>query len=1821
VPDPFGAKPGGRLYRSGDLARYCADGTLEFLGRLDHQVKIRGFRIELGEIEARLGEHADVREAVVLAREDQAGEKRLVAYVVPKGEAIPTPETFRTFLSQRLPQYMIPVIFMILPVLPRTANGKLDRKALPAPDALAPGRSVGPQTATEELLAGIWAEVLGVAPIGRHEDFFDLGGHSLRASQVMARVRNVFGVELALRTLFETPTVAQLARVVETARVKEPGPSAPPLVSHVRAGPLPLSFAQQRLWFLAQLEPDSASYNISAALQITGALDRSAIESSFNQLVRRHEALRTRFVTVEEEARQVIVPEQTVALSLIDLGPLAQDARNAAVHRLAREEAQRPFDLINGPLLRVALLRLNEQEHVLLVTLHHIVADGWSMNVLIREVATVYAAAVTGQPATVPPLSIQYADYAQWQREWLQGPVREAQLAYWRQRLAGAQSVLELATDHPRPAVQTYRGARYAFIVPVTLTDALIALSRRQGVTLFMTLLAAFQVLLSRYTGQTDLSIGTPIANRTRVELEGLIGFFVNTLVLRSDLSGTPRFTELLRRVREVVLGAQAHQDVPFEQVVEALQPTRDLSHSPLFQVMFALQTPEGTLEIPGLYVTPLELDPGSAKFDLSLEMVAEPEGLSGFLEYSTDLFDEGTIRQMATHLQRVLEVVVAQPDVQIAEVPLLSEQERHQLLVEWNQTDLIFPTLSSEHSPLSTQDSALSHQPSAVSSQPSVLSTQHSKPNTQHSGRPGRLTNSPARPDVASLIRDAGRPSTDVCLYELVEVQAARTPEAVAVVSHGESLTYQELNTRANRLARSLTRHGVGPEALVGICVERSPEMIVGLLAILKAGGGYVPIDRNYPRERIAYMIDDAQITVLLTQERLLDLLPEPAGPRLCVDRDWPEIAKQDGTNLATRQSSDHVAYVIYTSGSTGRPKGVAITHRSAGALIHWAHTVYRPEDLQGVLASTSLCFDLSVFELFVPLSGGGRVIIAEHALELPTLSGAAEVTLVNTVPSAIGELLRQRGLPRSVRTVNLAGEPLQPALVDQLYALDHIEHVFDLYGPSEDTTYSTYALRRRYGPATIGRPIANTQVYLLDPQLTPVPVGVPGELYIAGAGLARGYWNRPSLTAEKFLPNPFGTKPGSRLYRTGDLARYRQDGTLEFLGRIDHQIKLRGFRIELGEIEAHLLKHPEIRETVVLAREDRPGEKRLVAYVVARQEPAPASETVRRGLSAQLPDYMLPSVFVWLPALPLTPNGKIDRRALPAPDGDEQREQGYVPPRTPAEGILARIWAQVLGVERVGVQDNFFELGGDSIMGLQIIARAKHAGVVLTPRQLFQHQTITELAAAAGDQATSAGGDRVVPPEQGPVTGDVPLMPIQRWFFEQELPNPHHWNQAVLVETLQPLEHHALKAAVEHLLQHHDALRMQFIHEGQGWRQTNAANGVASFIVVDLSHVSGEAQSSVLESVASEWQARLHLTDGPLLQAVLFQLGAGRSDRLLLIVHHVVVDGVSWRVLLEDLQAAYQQHVCGRVIQLPAKTTSLKQWAERIQSHAQSNVLEQEEVYWLDRRRTQVKPVPVDDPLGDRTEVSVERVTGSLSEEETDALLHEVPSAYQTQINEVLLAALVQALGSWMQSSIVLVDLEGHGREDLFPELDVSRTVGWFTTIYPVLLELVPGSPADVLKSVKEQLRRIPNRGIGYGVLRYLDGAEQVADELRTYPAAQICFNYLGQLDQALPERSQFAPAHESVGREHDLRSPLQYELDISVEVQAGRLEVTWSYSRERYRRATIDMLSKNYRRCLEDVIAHCLSPDAGGYTPSDFPDIAIEQDALDTILENID
>ncbi|HEY0079187.1 MAG TPA: amino acid adenylation domain-containing protein [Pyrinomonadaceae bacterium] len=1292
IPNPFSTEPGARLYRTGDLARQLPGGDVEYLGRIDQQVKVRGFRIELGEIEAALAEQPGILEAVVVAREE-GGDKRLVAYVVTEdGEA--SVGELREALRSILPDYMIPSAFVSLDALPLTPSGKINRRALPAPDPQQYSHEtefVAPRTVFEEMLAGIWQEVLRIERVGLGDNFFELGGHSLLATQVVSRVRESFRVELPVRRVFEHPTLAGLAANVENAlKDEQRGFEPPPLQPVSRVEPLPLSFAQQRLWFLSQLEPESAAYNIPLAVLLSGQLNVAALEETFNEIIRRHETLRTTFAVVDGEPVQVIEPAAPLSLTVVDLSGLTNEEREARARSIAAGEAERAFDL-SREVLRIKLVRLAEDRHLVLLTMHHIITDGWSMSVLVREVAALYNALANGEESPLAELQIQYADFAHWQRAWLTGEVLETQLAYWREKLEGAPAGLELLTDRPRPPVQTFNGADEQFEIPASLTASLKDLSRKEGSTLFMTLLAAFQSLLYRYTNQTDILVGTPIAGRTRAELEGLIGFFVNTLVLRTNLSGELSFRELLRRVRETALGAYAHQEVPFELLVEELKPARDMSRTPFFQVMMAMQNaPEETLELPGLKLSQYETQGTTAKYELALSFVERDGQLFGSLEYNTDLFDQSTITRLLGNFETLLAGAAANPAQQISELPLLTEEEQHQLLVEWN---------------------------------------------------------------------DTRRPYFVGCIHQLFEAQVERTPEALALMAQDERLTYAELNARANRLARHLRALGVGAESRVGILLERSARMVSALLAVLKAGGAYVPLDPAYPQERLSFMVRDAGASVLVTEEKLAAYLAHEVEHALVLDGDASIFQQYDAENLSDVEvAAQNLAYVIYTSGSTGMPKGVEIQHGSLLNLVAWHQSTYEVTANDRATQLAGLGFDASVWEIWPYLSAGASLFLVGEEVRLSAARLvewlSAEKISLCFLPTPLAEAALKEAWPPDVglRAVLTGGDKLHNAPPRGL-PFRLVNH----YGPTENTVVATCGVVSpdAQEPPSIGRPIANTQAYVLDSKLRPVPSGVAGELFIGGASLARSYLNRPELTAERFIPNPFTTEPGARLYRTGDLVRWLPGGELEFNGRIDQQVKVRGFRIELGEIEAALARHPSVKDAVVVAREEG-GDKRLVAYVVSQDGQAAVGE-LREALRSILPDYMIPSAFVSLDALPLTPNGKIDRKALPAPErAGGGAGEDYVAPRDLTELELAHIWEEVLHLETVGIRSNFFELGGHSLLAVRLFSLVEEKfGAKLPLASLFRAPTVEQLAEELREQSAPVSRSPLVeirPGEQEP-------------------------------------------------------------------------------------------------------------------------------------------------------------------------------------------------------------------------------------------------------------------------------------------------------------------------------------------------------------------------------------------------------------------------------------------------------------------------------------
>jgi len=1955
-------------------------------------------------------------------------------------------------------------------------------------------------------------------------------------------------------------------------RLKEGQKGAEPVDEPIRrqarvSRAFPLSFAQLRLWFLDAFEPNSSVYTMPHAIRLRGPLRSENLHQALEMMIARHETLRTIFVAVEGEPQQIIAPE-TVAAQFtapeVDLQALTDVAREAETLRLSREEAHRPFDLARGPLLRVTLLRLGQEEHILLLTLHHIISDAWSSGIFMREFFTLLSALTQGVSASLPELPIQYADFAQWQRQRLQGHALETQLSYWKRKLADI-PMLQLPTDRPRPPIQTSRGAAESLSLDEDLTTALHDLGQQEGVTLFMLLLAAFKALLYRYTGQQDIAIGSLIANRTRAEIEGLIGFFVNTLVLRTAMAGNLSFRELLHREREVCLEAYANQDVPFEQVVDALQPERNLSYSPLFQVMCTLQNKPlssssfpASVEQVGLSTSFLETGTATTKFDLSLFLSETRHGLHMEAEYNTDLFEPATIQRLLTHFRNLVQGIVEHPDRSLATLPLLTAIERRQLLVTWNNTQADYP---------------------------------HQR-----------------------------------CLHQLITEQVERTPDAIAVVAEEQSLTYRDLESRSNQLAHYLhQRYMVGPETRVGLAIDRSLSLLIGLLGILKAGASYIPLDPEYPQERLAYVLEDAQISVLVTLATLQAHLPAHTAEIIYLDSDWERIAQEPIHTLCTSVVAANGAYTIYTSGSTGKPKGVQITHQTLVNFLYSMRTQPGLSKEDTLLAVTSVSFDIAGLELFLPLLVGARLLIANREVardgeQLAQLLSSSGATIMQATPTTWRLLLEVEWQSNGVFRMLCGGEALPPELARQL--LEKGAALWNMYGPTETTIWSTLChVTDVEGTVPLGIPIANTAIYVLDAQLEPVSIGVSGDLYIGGDGLSRGYLYRPDATAERFIPDPFSTVPGMRLYQTGDLARHRADGRLEFLGRNDNQVKISGYRIELQEIEATLEQHPSVRESVVLAREDTPGEKRLVAYIVPQsheqskgtaarwqneqvdqwqsvwdttygeddsrpdpgfdlsgwrssytQQSIPAAEmqewvdaTIERILSGKhqrvleigcgtglllfrlaphcasycgtdispvvldkvrrevtrreltqvtllqrtahnltgieagmydvvvlnsvvqyfpsadylvqvleqalhllapggriflgdirslpllevfhssvllsqtdptlalsrkellqrvqshisqekellidpaffpafqqhfsmgswieiqlkrgqyhneltrfrydvilhtddseqhppsvvskpleidwqrdqmtmgelrqvlveqepgavcivgvpnarliaevkawellhsengpsssadiqqtlkevsaesqgvepeafwsldsadiwnaesgglpytisitwsethgiqcfdvlllsravvnasdkrsveqlaplplsqretdilpwstytnsplreyvqqrlipllrdymkekLPEYMLPSAFMLLQSLPLTPNGKVDRRQLPAPGHARTGlQRDYAAPRTRTEAALADIWGTILSVERVGRDDNFFELGGNSLLIIRVVAKANQAGLTITTKQVFKHQTVAELAAAVGTATIVA--------EQRAVVGLTPATPGQRYVLAASVHKPQCYNLAYFVHFRQAIDPVRLQRVVQALLLYHDALRLHLALQGATLPLfTDAPSDVLPFLRIDLSTLIEQEATRTMFRVMRNLQVSLNMRTGPLFQVVLFERGQRHADSVLLLGHHLMADIEAWQVLIGDLLAGYRQLSNNGSLSHPPKATSFKQWAERLSEYAQSPAAAQEIPYWFNELRPPIVPLPVDNPAGSNTIDSSNTVEIDVSEEETSQLLQHVLKHYDAQMDAVLIMAVSWAFAQWSGQNALLIRLFSHGREPLFEDMDVSRTVGTFGTDFPVRIDTAPLlSVAEALQSIKAHLKEVPNHGIGYGILKVL-GKSVETRILQTMPEPEVVVNYIGE---GFSETSQTEVEVRGpfTGHYHDGQSDRTYTFQITGRILDGKLHMQWDYSEQLHHRSTVEALANKTVQALQALIAH--------------------------------
>ncbi|RAS35359.1 non-ribosomal peptide synthase protein (TIGR01720 family)/amino acid adenylation domain-containing protein [Paraburkholderia bryophila] len=1737
VPDPWSPNSA-RLYRSGDLARREADGEIVYIGRNDAQVKIRGFRIELGEIDAALAALPSVREARVLAHEGRT----LVAYVVPRANQACDVAQLEASLAGVLPAHMVPGAYVLLDALPLTHNGKLDRAALPAPQAPGagePGEHVEPVTPSELALAQIWRDVLGLERVGAHDDFFRLGGDSLLAVRVLARIRGAVGHDVPLQAVFDHPELQRFARYLDELAQATPTSARDAVIPRlVQPGEaVALSHAQERMWMLWRLEPDSAAYNIAGALQLNGDLSLRALRSAMHALVRRHDALRLRFTEAGGVARQQIVEADDG--HALDWREYDLQGRVAELDGQLRDFARQPFDLLGGPALRAALFTLDATTHVLALSMHHIIADGWSIKVLIDDFSALYTAALEApqQATTLRELPIRYADFALWQRTRIDEAVLDTQLDFWRTTLGASHPALDLPVDRERREARSGAGGRVSRTLPRELGERLRASQTGAGVTLFMSLLAAFDVLLYRYTGSADIRVGIPAAGRERIETEGVVGFFVNTLVIRSELRARQSFAQLAAQVRDRVLAAHANQDVPFGRVVDALQPERNLLQTPLFQVMFDLRVDDGiqALQLPGLTAQRRDMGSDSTQFDLMLHADERDGALELSFSFASDVFDTATVERLLTHYVAIVEEAARAPQTRIGAFVLA--------------------------------DSALSWGTATAAAQPGFA----------------------FEPVSVSI-----------------ETQARLRPDALAVSCDGETLTYAQLDAWSNRIAHRLVSLGVKRDERVGVSLDRSCALVASLLGVLKAGGAYVPLDPSYPAARLSAMIADANVTRVVLDD---------AGALFkgCEPVQVADVGNESSEPCGVAIDPEQLAYVIFTSGSTGRPKGVGITQANVARLLSATRAQFAFDEHDVWTLFHSYAFDFSVWEIFGALVQGARLVVVPYWSARDTRAFHAllrdqQVTVLNQTPSAFVPLMqhdlecRRAGAASldRLRVVVFGGEKLEPSLLGGWIEAGgaHAPAMVNMYGITETTVHVTYRrlARDEMGAgarSVIGEALADLTLHVLDEDMNPVPRGATGELYVGGAGLARGYLGRPGLSAERFVPDPWSPN-GARLYRSGDLARREADGEIVYIGRNDAQVKIRGFRIELGEIDAALAALPSVREARVLAHEGRT----LVAYVVPRANQGCDVAQLEASLAGVLPAHMVPGAYVLLDALPLTHNGKLDRAALPAPQSPGAGEPGeHIEPVTPSELALAQIWRDVLGLERVGAHDDFFRVGGDSILSLQVVARAQEVGLDITPRQLFEHPNIAALAAVADTQRDRPRARASVERHD-----TMPLTPIQSWFFELHPRGESHWNQAVLLRSDAVLDTRALQSAWQRLQKRHDALRLRFVRDGAtaaeaantldtspngtgGWQQRVLPfDGGTQIDSVDLRTLPDAAAR--LDARCEEAQRSLDIERGPLCR--LLHIAMDDGERVLIVVHHLAVDGVSWRILLRELERDYSAALAH-----PHDTkdetgapTPWSAWVAVQRAHAASAEVVADASAWRAALAAADAWLPLSKDAGSAATFGASRTREARFDADlTRRLSSHATRAYRLRVDELLLTAFAQTLSGWRERPGALIDVESHGRTHPVGELDLSGTLGWFTTRYPLWID-TPDDAAEALLRVKDQVRDVRFDGIQWMWLTHTDAARPLAD----LPRAQVSFNYLGRFDTSLEQNGQFRFADEAGGTPLAAGSPLPYAIDVNGLIANEGLSLTWRYSPATIDDATIARLVDDFETRVRRLVDHC-------------------------------
>ncbi|WP_396931709.1 amino acid adenylation domain-containing protein [Mycolicibacterium sp.] len=1762
VACPFG-EPGMRMYRTGDLVRWRADGQLQYLGRADEQVKIRGYRIEPGEIQAVLAGLDGVEQAVVIAREDRPGDPRLVGYFTGTAD----PVKVRVALAERLPAYMVPAAVVELSALPLTVSGKLDRRALPAPDYQDAQNYRAPSTPTEEILAGIFAQVLGTERVGVDDSFFDLGGDSLSAMRLIAAINNSLGAGLAVRMLFEAPTVAQLA-----PRISGDESRAEPLVAVSRSDVVPLSYAQNRLWIVDQLQGPSPIYNLPVALRLHGQLDADALGAALSDVVDHQESLRTRFPAVDGVPQQVVVPTE-----LADFGWTVIDAAGWSDSEIAEAidaATQYSFDLANEIPMQAGLFRIADDEHILVAVVHHIAADGWSIAPLVRDLGVAYAGRSAGEGPGWADLAVQYVDYTLWQRSRL-GDLADpdsriaAELAYWEDALAGMPEQLQLPTDRPYPMVADYRGARVEVNWPAELQEAVVKVAREHNATPFMVVQTALAVLLSNLSANNDVAVGFPIAGRSDTALDELVGFFVNTLVLRVDLTGNPTFADLLAQVRRRSLSAYEHQDVPFEVLVERLKPTRSMAHHPLVQVVLAWQNfgwqagDAAGLSLGELQIEPMAVDTKTARMDLTVNLAerwgldGEPAGIGGGVEFRTDVFDAASIETFVDRLQRVLVEMTGDPNRQMSAVDVLDTAEHARLDQVGNRA-------------------ALTEIPSSAET-------------------------------IASMFAAA----------------AARTPDALAVTFEGVSMTYRELDQAAERAARVLAGRGAAPGQRVALLLPRSAEAILAMVAVVKTGATYVPIDPSVPETRRQFVLGDAKPVAAVTTAALAEQLD---GHDISIidinDLNDPAL---DTSPAPRGPHRDDVAYIIYTSGTTGTPKGVAIPHRN---VIQLLQTLDEDMDLTGLAWSQchSLAFDFSVWEIWGALLYGGRVVVVPDAVvrspeDLHALLVSEQVGVLSQTPSAFYALQTadaahpELGAQLKLEAVVFGGEALEPQRM-RSWLENHppgSPRLINMYGITETTVHASFreivAGDADSAVSPIGVPLGHLGFFVLDTLLRPVAPGVVGELYVAGAGVSDGYIGRPGLSSTRFVACPFG-EPGTRMYRTGDLMYWGADGELRYMGRSDEQVKIRGYRIELGEIQSALGDVDGVEDAVVIAREDRPGDKRLVGYVTGQVDPGAA----RAALGDKLPSYMVPAAVVVIDALPLTVNGKLDTKALPAPD--YQDADSYRAPSDAVEEILAGIYAQVLGLERVGVDESFFELGGDSILSMQVVARARAAGVICRPRDIFVEQTVAGLARVA----TLGDGDSDVIDEG---VGPLLATPIMRWLNDVQGP-VDQFNQTVLIQAPVGVTEADVLVVLQAILDRHVMLRLRIEDDGVGgW----------SPIVLEAGSVDARSCLQTVDVLTEDAVVQARSRLNPATGAMVSALWAAPTGQLLMIVHHLAVDGVSWRILLEDFNLAWAQLHGGQDVVLPAPRTSFAEWASILAEYAYHPEVTGQLEHWRQIAGVPA-PLPAVQPAVD-TYANAGSLSVELDPETTRMLLGEVPAAFHAGINDILLIAFGLALTEFLGTAgkPIVIDAEGHGRQEDIADVDLSRTVGWFTTKYPVSLAVggldwgqVLAGDADlgpIVKDAKEQLRALPD-GLTYGLLRYLNDNVDLTGADPT-----IGFNYLGRMGAGSGQVSGDIweireDGWKVTGPAAAVPMPLMHTVELNagtVETADGpRLRAGWTWALTALDHAQVTRLSDLWFDALAGICAH-VNGGGGGLTPSDIAPAQLTQQQIDELCGSHD